>query len=497
MVICLYPDGPDGHESLRGPLALLGCEVNVADQPTDPAVAEAELAVIQLPADFEEAQQRVRTWRQSLPPGHPLLAIGRWKDRPEVESLLQAGASDYLPHPFETHQLLTRLLVLHGATFRLTQDRQQRIADTQRVESLSALACGLAHDFNNLLAAILGNAEVALLDPNLSDSTRYSLNQIDRASRHAAELTRQMMVFSGRPSAEFEPVSLSELVSEMADILRASISRACEIQYRFEPGLPPVLAEAGQLRQVIMNLLINASEAMIPDGGLIRVTACVGRRRGQPRVILEVSDSGCGIPVESRNRIFDPFFSTKRSGRGLGLAAVRSIVESHGGEVSVTSRPGKGATFRLDFPASINSASNRVTSISSALPAVSGAVLLVEDEDALREAAAHLLARSGFQVFPAATAREASRLFHGHASDFRAVILDLDLRDGSTEPLLRLIRSMRPELPVVIWSGFDKVDVQARTSGFSVSAIVRKPCHVREIVTTLTQILSSPSDAVA
>jgi two-component system, cell cycle sensor histidine kinase and response regulator CckA len=497
MLICLFPEGEDGSRTLTSVLESLGFGVRVAALPTEPVIAESELAVVELPAELEKAVSLLRLWRSSLPSGHPVLALGRWTSQAEIAQLLQAGASDYLSHPCETRELQTRLLVLQRANFRLNQDLLHRLADTQRVESLSALAGRLAHDFNNLLAAILGNAEVALLDPNLSDSARYSLTQIDRASRHAAELTRQMMTFSGRPSPDFAPVYLTELVEEMADILRASISRACRVEYRFDPELPPVLGEASQLRQVVMNLLINASEAMVPDGGVIRVVGRQSRKKGQPRVILEVRDSGAGVPVELRHRIFDPFYSTKRSGRGLGLAAVRSIVESHGGEVSVVSHPGDGATFRLEFPGMVSAGSRRVTSISAAQSTISGSILLVEDEDSLREAAAHLLARSGFQVYPAANAREAARLFQGHSCEFHAVIMDLTLGDASAEPFLRMIRNQRPDLHVVIWSGFDELEVHNRTTGFSISAFVRKPCPVRELVSALGQVLSNPSGAVA
>lgn len=497
MLICLFPEGEDGSRTLASVLESLGFEVRVAALPNEPLIAEAELAVVQLPAQIGEAVSLLGLWRRSLPPGHPMLALGRWSGRTEIERLLQAGASDYLTHPCETRELQARLLVLHTATFRLNQDLLHRLADTQRIESLSTLAGSLAHDFNNLLAAILGNAEVALLDPNLSDSTRYSLTQIDRASRHAAELTRQMMTFSGRPSPDFAPVFLGELVEEMADILRASISRACRVEYRFDPDLPPVLGEASQLRQVVMNLLINASEAMMPGGGVIRVIGCQGRKKGQPRVTLEVRDSGAGVPVEVRHRIFDPFYSTKRPGRGLGLAAVRSIVESHGGEVSVVSHPGDGATFRLEFPGMVSSGSRRVTSISAAAATISGSVLLVEEDEALREAAAHLLARSGFQVYPAASAQEAARLFQGHTCEFQAVILDPTLGDGHAESFLRLVRGQRPDLRIVIWSGVDELEVHNRTSGFAIAAFVRKPCPVRELVSALSHVLSNPSGAVA
>jgi two-component system, cell cycle sensor histidine kinase and response regulator CckA len=497
MLICLFPEGEDASRTLASVLESLGFEVRVAALPTEPLIAEAELAVIQLPAQLDEAVKLLRLWRGLLPPGHPLLALGQWTGPAEIEKLLQAGASDYLTHPCETRELQTRLLVLHSATFRLNQDLLHRLADTQRVESLSALAGSLAHDFNNLLAAILGNAEVALLDPNLSDSTRYSLTQIDRASRHAAELTRQMMTFSGRPSPDFAPVQLAELVEEMTDILRASISRACQVEFRFDPELPPVLGEASQLRQVVMNLLINASEAMMPGGGVIRVIGCQSRKKGQPRVILEVRDSGTGVPVEVRHRIFDPFYSTKRPGRGLGLAAVRSIVESHGGEVSVLSHRGDGATFRLEFPGMVSAGSRRVTSISSAPATISGSVLLVEVDDSLREAASHLLARSNFQVHPAASAREAARLFHDHTCEFQAVIMDLTLGDGNAESFLRMLRTQRPGLRVVIWSGFDEIEIHNRTTGFDISAIVRKPSPVRELVSALSHVLSNPPGAVA
>lgn len=497
MIICLIPEGQEPQAGLIPVLESFGYRVRIAAQPTEVAAGESELAVVQLPSQHSDAVTLLRVWRETLPAGHPILALGAWSGPDEVMPLLRAGATDYLSSPWQTRELGVRLLVLQSCTTRLTNDLLQRVAETQRLETLAALSGGLAHDFNNLLAAILGNAEVAMLDTSLSGSTRYSLEQIDRASRHAAELTRQMVTYSGRPEPGFQPISLAELVEDMVEILRASISRLSRVEFDFEPNLPAVLGEPSQLRQVVMNLLVNASEAMTPHGGVILVSARTQRRGDLARVVLEVADSGAGIPPEYQQRIFDPFFSTKRSGRGLGLAAVRSIVNSHGGAVELESEPGRGSTFRLEFPALAGGEARRSSAAESPRWRGSGLVMLIEDEAPVREAAAHLLARSGFSVLEATDGQEGASLFSRHAAALQAVILDLGLSGLAGEDLLRLIRQRRPDLCVVIWSGFDRSEIEVRTCGMGVTSIIEKPGHVRELAAVLCRSLGGLSNAVA
>ncbi|MCL4794475.1 MAG: response regulator [Bryobacteraceae bacterium] len=497
MIICLFPEGRRGRSDLTAVIESFGHRVNVVAGPGEMMPEGAELAVVQLAPRHAEALAQLRRWRETMPPSLPVLAIGRWTGGDAVREILNTGATDYLTHPYKTQELELRLLILRNSALRVNGELRLRIADTQRVETISALAGSLAHDFNNVLAAILGNAEVALLDPHLGDSARYSLTQIDRASRHAAELTRQMLALAGRPSPGFEPVHLDELVEEMADILRASISRLCRVEYHIEADLPPVTGAASQLRQVVLNLLLNASEAMAPGGGVIRVSLRQTRQRSEPRVVLEIADSGPGIPPEIQGRIFEPFYSTKRTGRGLGLAAVRAIVEAHGGEVSVSSQPGSGATFRLDFPAQDTPVPQPVAVLPMPPTGVCGAVLLVEDEPALREAAAHLLAKSGFQLVSAGSGDEAERIFRRRAAEFDAVILDLALPGASGEGLLELIRSKRPDLQVIVWSGYDEESIHALTVGHPIAATLRKPCHLRELAATLARVLTTPPCAVA
>jgi len=251
----------------------------------------------------------------------------------------------------------------------LSDDGANRSADegeTQRakLESLTTLANGIAHDFNNLLAAILGNVELALIEAGSSSSLRENLEQVQRASRHAAELIRQLLTYTGRASGEFRAVSLNELVRDMTELLRVSIGRRASFQLFFGDKLPSFSADPTQIRQIVMNLLINASEAMPEEGGVIivrttekRITANeVGRYLPAGvvapglHIALEVQDNGCGMDAETRARIFDPFFTTKRKGRGLGLAGVMGIVRAHGGGITVESELGRGSLFRVLFP---------------------------------------------------------------------------------------------------------------------------------------------------
>lgn len=490
MIICLFPAGAKGREHLLSALDAEGYRVRIAALPTEPLVADSELAVVELPPNHDDAAALLTLWRQALPPGHPILALGRWREPHDVHPLIEAGATDYLPYPCQTQDLAVRLLVLRGSTMQLMHNLRQRIADTQRVESFTSLAGSLAHDFNNLLAAIMGNAEVAMLDQTLSQSTRYSLEQIDRASRHAAELTRQMMTYSGRGSTGFAAVQLKDLVEDMGEILRASISRSCVAEYRFEPGMPPVLGDASQLRQVVMNLLINASEAMMPHGGVIRVAGRTAATADGRRIVLEVTDSGPGIQPELRSRIFEPFFSTKRQGRGLGLAAVRSIVQAHGGEVEIHSEPGRGSTFRLLFPAAHQDLMCPASPAEGIAASLDGAVLLVEDDAAVREAAAHLLAHAGLRVFQAPDTTTALDILRRHRPLLSAAVLDLDLPGDGSLSLLREAACSGNPLRIIVWTGLAETEVDEILNGSPVEAVLRKPCHVRQLAAEVSRVLA-------
>jgi signal transduction histidine kinase len=241
---------------------------------------------------------------------------------------------------------------------------ERQMQQAQKMESLGVLAGGIAHDFNNLLMVIMGHAELALTGISPTSAARGSLTEITLAARRAADLSRQMLAYAGKAAFAVEPVGLGDLVEEMAHLLKAAISKKATLDLNLERGLPPVLADPSQIRQVVMNLIINASEALEDRDGVI--TASVGTTHCDeeylretemhddiapgPYVYLEVTDTGHGMDAGTRSRIFEPFYSTKFTGRGLGLAAVMGIVRAHKGTVKVSSELGKGTTFKVLFP---------------------------------------------------------------------------------------------------------------------------------------------------
>ena len=242
---------------------------------------------------------------------------------------------------------------------------ERRMQQTQKLESLGVLAGGIAHDFNNLLMGILGNADLALSKSPPESPVRAYIRNIDTAAQRAADLANQMLAYSGKGRFVVEPIDLSRLVEEMGHLLATVISKRAALRYRLAADLPPVEADATQLRQVVMNLITNASDALGDEEGVITVATGVveidpagtaPRSSGAPLppgtyVFIEVSDTGCGMDPATRARIFDPFFTTKQTGRGLGLAAVLGIVRGHRGALRVSSEPGQGTTFTVLFPA--------------------------------------------------------------------------------------------------------------------------------------------------
>jgi signal transduction histidine kinase len=242
---------------------------------------------------------------------------------------------------------------------------ERQMQQAQKMESLGVLAGGIAHDFNNLLMVIMGHAELALNGISPMSAARGSLTEITLAARRAADLSRQMLAYAGKAAFAVERVGLTDLVAEMAHLLKAAISKKATLNLNLERGLPPVLADPSQIRQIVMNLIINASEALEDRDGVIaasvgttycdreylRKTEMLDDIAPGPYVYLEVTDTGHGMDAGTRARIFEPFFSTKFTGRGLGLAAVLGIVRAHKGTMEVSSAPGKGTTFKVLFPA--------------------------------------------------------------------------------------------------------------------------------------------------
>ncbi len=319
---------------------------------------------------------------------------------------------------------------------------ERQVQETQKLDSLGRLASGVAHDFNNLLSVILGNTDLALREVPEGSPVRQRLTEISRVVHRAADLCGQMLAYSGRGSLTLIPLDLSAVVREMSRMLEVAISRKITLHLDLPAGLPLFEGDPTQIRQVVMNLLLNGSEAIGEMAGAISVTTGTGQPSGrpaadftwfgaappEPTVFLEVADTGHGMDEATIQKIFDPFFSTKFSGRGLGLATVLGIVHSHQGAIGVASAPGSGTTFRAVLPAPPGL--TRAAASPDRLPPVwksHGTILIAEDEEGLRSLLQEMLEPIGFSILGAADGRQALDLFRQHRGKIRGVILDLTM----------------------------------------------------------------------
>jgi len=385
---------------------------------------------------------------------------------------------------------------------------EAQMQHAQKLESLGVLAGGIAHDFNNLLAVIQGNADLAMLDASDEPAVRVSLDEIRKASTRAAELTHQMLAYSGRGKFVVEPVDLSRVVEDMAHLLGVSISKKITMEYDLGGNLPAVEADATQIRQVVMNLITNASEAIDDQVGTITLTT--GAMEADRAFLAEayfddqlpegrytffqVSDTGCGMGQEVRARLFDPFFSTKFTGRGLGLTAVLGIVRAHHGAIRIDSEVGKGTMFRVLFPCGRPGAEDAAAAAEAAeSPATwrgSGTVLVVDDDEAVRAMAGRMLGQAGFAALTACNGREAVEVFGEHAEEVAAVLLDLSMPEMGGEETFDAIRTIRPDVPVLLCSGYTEEDAAARFSEKGLSGFLHKPFEFEAMISHLRRILA-------
>lgn len=378
-----------------------------------------------------------------------------------------------------------------------------RIQETQKLESLGMLAGGVAHDFNNLLVAILGNASLALMDLPAESSARGPLAQIELASRRAADLAQAMLAYSGRGRFVIATLDLNALVSETAHLITASIPKGVDVRHDLASELPPVEGDATQLRQLVMNLVVNAGEAIGDADGVIQVrthavdadaaylaaTFVDDRLPAGRYVLLEISDNGPGMDEVTRARLFQPFFSTKFSGRGLGLAAVLGIVRGHGGAIHVYTEVGQGTSFKVLLPASPTAlaATPLVPTEASPKPAT-GLVLVIDDDPSVRDVAGAILARAGMTVITAADGLDGVAKFSEAAGSVDLVLLDLTMPRLDGFETFEQIRAFQPDVPVVLMSGYSEQDASARFVGRGLAGFLQKPFTAQELTAMVREV---------
>ncbi len=367
---------------------------------------------------------------------------------------------------------------------------ETEMAHAQRLESLGVLAGGIAHDFNNILTAIMGNAALARSAADSGQDMVPQLTRIEESSRRAADLCKQMLAYAGKGQIVVQPINLNELIGEITQLVTVSIPKHVEIHYRLEPSLPAIGADQAQLQQVIMNLVINASEAIEQRVGRIDVTTRsvkvdadylseLGMDQDLPEgryVMLEVRDNGCGMTEETLSRIFDPFYTTKFAGRGLGMSAVVGIVRGHNGAMAVASRPGKGTTFRLLFP-TVDSEPVQITGKPEPQSHFTGhgVVLVVDDEAPLRELAVAILEPMGFEVLTANDGQHGVEVYRDHRDEVVAVLLDMTMPRMNGADAFKALRRINPEVRVILCSGYNEQDMDPELVSQGLAGFVQKP----------------------
>ena len=367
---------------------------------------------------------------------------------------------------------------------------EKRIQQTQKLESIGILAGGVAHDFNNLLVVIMGNADLAVSSGNCPGHIRERMQEIETAAQRAAELCRELLVYSGRAPYVTAPINLVDLIQEMEKLLRVANSPGVWIEIDFPDEIARIDGDAAQLRQLVMNLITNAVDSFKGESGRIQISieerwceeadlANTFTHESLPAgqyVLFSVSDTGCGMTEETLSRIFDPFFTTKLTGRGLGLAAALGIVRGHNGAFCVTSELGVGTRSLVYFPALTKTQIEPATgTVKAAAQQTSGVVLLVDDEDAVRRIGSLMLERLGVKVVAVASGEEALRIMDSGAHDLRCVILNLMMPGLSGTDTLRAIREKNQSLPVLIVTGYGESDASELLGGLSATGLLAKP----------------------
>ena len=417
---------------------------------------------------------------------------------------------EYWAHPlFEGDVAIGSVVTFLDISDKLKAERERnqlekQVQHTQRLESLGVLAGGIAHDFNNLLAAILGNA--SLVDAGiLKDPLRAKERngRIVQAAERAATLCKQMLAYSGKGQFVLKELDVSAIVDEMTHLLEVSIDKSTVIKYPLTQSLPLVIADEAQIQQVIMNLVTNANEAIDNKSGVIALTTgmmyadrnflldCYGDQPEAGRFIyVEVSDTGCGMDKETIEKIFDPFYTTKVTGHGLGMSAILGIVRGHKGALKIYSEPGRGTTFKLLLPISESSTLMMTDETLETMGRFDGGtVLVVDDEETVREMSCAMLEEMGFETMTACNGEEGLARYKKHQSDITLILTDLTMPRMSGNELFSAIKKMNPDCRIILSSGYNSQDAIQQFSGKGLAGFVQKPYTPQTLEREIRKVL--------
>ena len=386
---------------------------------------------------------------------------------------------------------------------------ESRLLAAQRLESLGVLAAGVAHDFNNLLVSMLGNTALALDEIQEDSPAKEMLRRVALAAERAAELTRGMMAYSGQSHITLASVPLPDLISEVGLLLGVDTREFVDLEVTWRPDLPNIHGDIAQIRQVVLNLVANAIDALEEQQGSISIHARVveadadfledgwldtDRMEGRPFVLLEVQDTGCGMDKKTQDRVFDPFFSTKDTGHGLGLAAVKGIVASHGGSLRLHSNPTKGTTVSVLLPIFDgedetnqrirNDAAGEV--LKQPKPCT---ILIVDDQESIRELLQDWFEGQGHKTLQASNGHEALEIFVDRGQDLDLIFLDMTMPKMTGIEVLQQIRTSNTTIPVLLSSGYLKQKLIPDLERLGCSGFIQKPYRLDELWTVLAKLL--------
>jgi len=462
-------------------------------------------------------------------------------DEQHLFSGYEAGGVDYIVKPYNPHILLAKVrifleldrqrqelqwqrdnleVLVAERTRELEQELcerkraeaektvlEQQLHQAQKLESLGVLAGGIAHDFNNILSIIIGYCGLVKINHATAEK---NIAHIETAAERAAGLCRQMLAYAGKASFIKAQLDFACLVDEMITMLKTTISQTIVIESRLGGDIPAFVGDASQLRQVVMNLIINAAEAIGEVDGKIDISLEKAEIKAKQTtkdhlgkiipaghyILLEVSDNGCGMDEETGRRIFEPFYTTKFAGRGLGMSAVLGIIKAHDGALQLESQVGHGTTFKVYLPVQPDS-SEKVEASRDETPKAwqgSGTVLLAEDEDHVKSIAIELLQMLGFTVIDAANGKEALELYEKNAADITLVVTDMGMPVMNGYELFYKLKQLNPQLPIIISSGFGEGDIVSKIPRKEIAGLVNKPYSFNQLQDVVKEVLERVSD---
>jgi signal transduction histidine kinase/CheY-like chemotaxis protein len=380
---------------------------------------------------------------------------------------------------------------------------QHQLQQAQKMQAIGTLAGGIAHDFNNILSAILGYTEMILLELEPDHAISGNLKQVVKAGNRAKDLVNQILAFSRQSPQNIRLIKIQPIVKESLGLLRASLPKNIKIESSIESDLGGISADPTQIYQMLMNLCTNAAHAMEKEGDVLRIdlkNVEVGPEDIVPYpdlqpgsyVMLTVEDNGHGIDPSIQDRIFDPYFTTKAPGKGtgMGLSVVHGIVKSHGGAISLTSAPRQGSAFTVLFPR-LERETISLDEEDKPLPRGEGNILVVDDEEFLVDLAQQMLKRLGYEVTACTDPVDALTLFRENPKPFDLVITDLTMPKMSGEQLVRELTAIRPEIPIILCTGFSQHMTREKMRQIGVNDFLRKPLVIRDLAEAIARVLNT------